>query len=221
MNQRPLKILIADDHPIFRRGLRQLLEGERRLDAVVEEASDGSQVLELFETGTFNLVILDIEMPGKNGLEVVRTLRDHRNACPVIFLTMYDDEELFDEALDLGVMGYVLKENAVHDILDAVHAVLSGKPYISALMSSAMLKGKAQAEQLRQRLPAIDMLTTTERRVLRLIAEGKTSKQIAEEFHISAKTVDNHRTTIASKLNIHGRHNLLKFALRHRPMLFF
>ncbi len=214
-----LQILIADDHPIFRKGLRQVLENERRIGAVVEEASDGLRALELLETANYNLAILDIEMPGKNGLDVVRAMRLRGISCPVIFLTMYDDKELFDEALELGVMGYVLKENAVHDILDAVKAVLSGKPYISALMSSAMLKGKAQAEQLSKHLPAIDILTTIERRILRHIADGKTSKQIAEEMHLSSKTIDNHRNNIASKLNIRGTHSLLKFAVLHKREL--
>ena len=214
-----LQILIADDHPIFRKGLRQVLENERRIGAVVEEASDGLRALELLETANYNLAILDIEMPGKNGLDVVRTLRNRGISCPVIFLTMYDDKELLDEALELGVMGYVLKENAVHDILDAVNALLNGRPYISALMSSAMIKGKLQAEHLSRNIPAIEALSITERKILRFISNGKTSKQIAEEMHLSSKTIDNHRNNIASKLNIRGTHSLLKFAVLHKREL--
>lgn len=219
MTEKQLRIMIADDHPIFRQGLRQVLENESRIKAVVEEATDGVQALELLETGRFNLAILDIEMPGKNGLDVVRTIRYRGNKCPIIFLTMYDDKELFDEALELGVNGYVLKENAVHDILDAVNALLSGKHYISALMSEVLLKDKVKSEQLSQKIPSIDMLSQIERRILRQIADGKTSKQIAEELHLSSKTIDNHRNNIASKLNIHGTHRLLKFAVQHKTEL--
>ena len=211
-----LEILIADDHPIFRKGLRQVLENEHRIGVVVEEASDGLRALELLETEKYNLAILDIEMPSKNGLDVVRAMRLRGISCPVIFLTMYDDKELLDEALELGVMGYVLKENAVHDILDAVNALLNGKPYISALMSSAMIKGKLQAERLSRKIPAIEALSITERKILRFISDGKTSKQIAEELHLSPKTIDNHRNNIATSLNIHGTHNLLKFAVQHK-----
>ena len=218
MTKKNLHILIADDHPIFRQGLRQVLENDPRLDATLEEGYDGLHALELLESGSYNLSILDINMPGKNGLEVVRAMRAKGISCPVILLTMYDDKELLDESLELGVMGYVLKENAVHDIIDAVKAVLSGKPYISALMSSALLKGKTKSN-MSQALPSIDLLTEIERRILLQIADGKTSKQIAEELYLSSKTIDNHRNNIATKLNIHGTHGLLKFAVLHKSEL--
>lgn len=213
-----MRFLIADDHPIFRQGLRQVIENEARIDAVLDEAYDGLRALELLEKENYNLVILDIDMPGKNGLDVVRSMRSRRIICPVIFLTMYDDKEIFDEALELGVLGYVLKDNAVHDIIDAIKAALAGKPYISALMSSALLKGKTKTN-LSQAFPSIDLLTEIERRILHQIADGKTSKQIAEELYLSSKTIDNHRNNIALKLKIRGTHGLLKFAVQHKSEL--
>jgi DNA-binding NarL/FixJ family response regulator len=219
MTEKALHILIADDHPIFRQGLRHVIENEHRINTVIEEASDGQSALEILETKNLDLAILDIEMPVKNGLDVVRALKPQGISCPIIFLTMYDDQELFDEAIELGVMGYVLKENAVHDILDAINAMLSGKPYISALMSSVLLKRNEQLKKLSRQLPSIKQLTSTERRILLQIANGKTSKRIAEEMHLSFKTINNHRNNIASKLNIHGTHNLLKFAVQHKSEL--
>ena len=132
-----------------------------------------------------------------------------------IFLTMYDDEELFDEALNLGVMGYVLKESAVREIVEAIRTVAGGKPYISGLMSKALLS-RSKREVPSPGRAALDQLTDAEKRVLRMIAQGMTSRAIADELHVSPKTIDNHRTNIASKLDIRGTHALLKFALRHQ-----
>jgi DNA-binding NarL/FixJ family response regulator len=207
-----IRIVIADDHPIFRHGLRQVMQTEKSI-AIVGEAGDGTSALELIENHKPDIAILDIDMPKMNGLEVVRSLRGSGNDVSVIFLTMYDDEELFDEAMDLHVLGYVLKENALHDIVHAIHAVAAGRPYISPLMSHALLGRKTKGTE--DELASLESLTETERKVLRLIAQGKTSKTISDLLHVSPKTIDNHRTNIAAKLGIHGTHALLKFALKH------
>ena len=212
-----IRLLIADDHPIFRRGLRDVIEAERDLEIVAEE-SDGAAALETITRLHPDLVVLDIDMPKRGGLEVVRALGKADALPPVIFLTMYDDEELFDEALDLGVMGYVLKESATREIVEAIRTVAGGKPYISGQMSRALLSRSGRTIPF----PGgkdLDQLSDAERRVLRLIAQGKTSKAIADELHLSPKTIDNHRTNIASKLNLRGTHALLKYALRHQREL--
>lgn len=212
-----LRITIADDHPIFRAGLRQVILAEKDLELVAEEA-DGAAALEAVRRLHPDIAVLDIDMPTMSGIQVVRALRAEDALPPAIFLTMYDDEELFDEALDLGVMGYVLKESAVKEIVEAIRTVAQGKPYISGLMSRALLA------RTRPSLPspgrsALEKLTDAERRVLRLIARGMTSRAIADELHLSPKTVDNHRTNIAAKLEIRGTHALLKFALQHQQDL--
>jgi DNA-binding NarL/FixJ family response regulator len=212
-----LRLVIADDHPIFRAGLRQVIGAERDLEVVAEEA-DGAAALEAILHIHPDIIVLDIDMPKKSGLEVVKDLRRADALPPAIFLTMYDDEELFDEALNLGVMGYVLKESAVKEIVEAIRTVAGGKPYISGLMSKALLS-RSKREVPSPGRAALDQLTDAEKRVLRMIAQGMTSRAIADELHISPKTVDNHRTNIAAKLDIHGTHALLKFALRHQQDL--
>lgn len=212
-----LRLVIADDHPIFRAGLRQIIGAERDLEVVAEEA-EGVAALEAVLRTHPDIIVLDIDMPKKSGLEVVKALRQADAFPPTIFLTMYDDEELFDEALNLGVMGYVLKESAVREIVEAIRTVAGGKPYISGLMSKALLS-RSKREVPSPGRAALDQLTDAEKRVLRMIAQGMTSRAIADELHVSPKTIDNHRTNIASKLDIRGTHALLKFALRHQQDL--
>lgn len=212
-----IRLAIADDHPIFRHGLKQVIGAERDLEIVADE-SDGDNALDAIIRLKPDVVVLDIDMPKKSGLEVVRALRLVDALPAAIFLTMYDDVELFDEALNLGVMGYVLKESAVKDIVEAIRAVAGGRPYISGLMSRALL-AHSRREVRSPGRTALDQLSIAEKRVLRLIAQGKTSKAIADELHLSPKTVDNHRTSIASKLNIRGTHALLKYALQHQQEL--
>ncbi len=211
-------LVIADDHPVFREGLRKVLAGHSFV-STIDEAGDGREALALIREKKPDLAILDIGMPGLDGLEVVHSLREGGDLVSVIILTMYDDQEIFDEALNLGVRGYVSKENAPGEIVDAVKAVLAGKPYFSATMSQAMLNRSSRARNLQKNLPALNELTDVERQILCLIADGKTSREIAAELFVSAKTIDNHRTDIAAKLNIRGTHSLVKFALRHRSEL--
>jgi DNA-binding NarL/FixJ family response regulator len=212
-----LRLVIADDHPIFRAGLRQVIGAEHDLEIVAEE-TEGAAALNAILRTRPDIIVLDIDMPKKSGLEVVKDLRRADALPPAIFLTMYDDEELFDEALNLGVMGYVLKESAVKEIVEAIRTVAAGKPYISGLMSKALL-ARTKPSLPSPGRSALEKLTEAERRVLRLIARGMTSRAIADELHVSPKTVDNHRTNIASKLDIRGTHALLKFALQHQQDL--
>jgi DNA-binding NarL/FixJ family response regulator len=212
-----VRLVIADDHPIFRAGLRQVITAEKDLEVVAEEA-DGGAALEAIRRTRPDIIVLDIDMPKQSGLEVVKALRQEDALPPAIFLTMYDDEELFDEALNLGVMGYVLKESAVKDIVEAIRTVAGGKPYISGLMSKALLS-RTRREVPSPGKTALEQLTDAEKRVLRMIAQGMTSRAIADELHVSPKTIDNHRTNIAAKLDIRGTHALLKFALRHQQDL--
>lgn len=218
MTSRPLTLLIADDHPLFRKGLRQVLEAEKQI-GLLEEAGDGESALRIIETSQPSIAILDIDMPGKSGFDVARGIRAKHLNTSIIFLTMYKEEDMFDEAMDLGAKGYVLKENAVADIVASVRSVALGEYYISPQLSSLLMTRRGERQTIKKNSPGIDELTASERRILRLISEGKTTKEIAEELFISPKTVDNHRTNISTKLDLHGSHSLLKFALEHKSRL--
>ncbi len=211
-------VLIADDHPVFRQGLRQVIESDPALH-IVQEAGDGREALRCIRERKPGICILDIQMPQLDGLAIVRQMRAERLAGEVIFLTMYKEEELFNAALDLDVKGYVLKESAVNDILQGIHTVGAGHRYISPALSDFLVTRRAGAEALRRRKPGLNDLTPSERRILKLIAEDKTSKEIAGELGLSPRTVENHRTNICTKLDVHGIHGLIKFAYDNKSRL--
>ncbi len=213
-----IKILIADDHPIFRAGLRQVLEKNNQC-MIVHESDDGDDALRFLSTNGVDVAVLDIQMPGLNGLALARTLNEKKLPVRIIILTMHRQEDMVDEAFKLGVHGYVLKENAVLDILHAVSAVSNGEYYISPQISSYIIKQTKKEHPDKWELPMLKELTDTERKVLKLISMNKTSKDIGDELHISSRTVDNHRTNICAKLNLHGPHKLLLFAIEHKDKL--
>ena len=213
-----ITVLIADDHPIVRRGLRQVIEADTML-RVVDEVGDGktafSRLLELKP----NVAVLDIDMPGMDGFEVTREVGRRSLSVGVIILTIHSEEDIFNEALDLGVKGYVVKDSAVTDIVAGIKAVAAGQHYISPALSSYLVNRRVRTRALKAEKPSLNKLTPTERRILNLIAEYKTSKDIAEELFIHYRTVENHRTNICQKLDLHGSHALLKFALKHKSEL--
>jgi DNA-binding NarL/FixJ family response regulator len=215
---KPLGILVADDHPLFRQGLRQTIETESGFQ-VVREVGDGHRALEAIRELKPDLCILDVNMPALDGLEVVRQMQAQRLRTEVIILTMYKEEDLLNAALDLGVKGYVLKESAVTDILDAIRAIMAGHHYISPGLSEFLFARSAGAKALRQEKPGLERLTRTEQHILRLIAQDRTSKEIAEALSLSPRTVENHRTNICAKLDVHGIHSLVKFAYAHKSRL--
>ena len=210
--------LIVDDHPTFRQGLRQLIATDPHFQ-VVAETADGLDALNLAKSSNAEMVILDISLPGINGLEVARRLLATRSQAKVVILTMHADEEFFNKALNLEVKGYVLKDNAVTEILSCLKAVAAGKFYLTPSMSACLLKRRQRTQALQHSRPALDALTTGERRILRRIADNRTSKEIAREFGISHRTVEAHRANICSKLDLHGCHRLLQFSLEHRAEL--
>ncbi len=212
------RIVIADDHPVFLQGLRQIIELEPGLE-VVGEASDGNNALEAIRVFKPGIVILDIEMPRLDGLAVTRRLREQKIPIEVILLTVHREESLLNFALELGVKGYVLKDSAAVDIVSCINAVAKGEYYTSPALTTYLVNRGRPAERSRGARPGPLDLTPTERHVLRLIADYKTSKEIAEELGISRRTVETHRTNICQKLEIHGSHALMKFALEHKSRL--
>jgi DNA-binding NarL/FixJ family response regulator len=213
-----LKLIIVDDHPVFRRGLRQVIE-ENPGFRIVGEASDGETALRLAAELQPAIAVVDIDMPRLSGLEMVRTLKKKQTAIAVVFLTMYKEEDVFNAAMDLGARAYVLKENAADDILSALEKVARGETFISQSISEMGRRRSNRVQELLLNKPQIDNLTPAERRILKLIAEDRTSKEIASLLQISVKTVDNHRLSICHKLNLHGSHSLLKFAFDHKSQL--
>ena len=215
---RKVRVLIADDHPIFRRGLRQIIETASQL-RVVGEAADGEQALQWLQGERVDVAILDLTMQVKDGFAVARGVRDQRLPVALVLLTMHKDEHYLNAALDLGVQGYVLKDSAATEIIDCIHAVAAGHEYVSPALSSSLIRRSRGAAALAEQKPALSELTATERRVLKLIAEGQTSREIATALHIGVRTVEHHRNNIALKLELHGSHALLKFAVQHRSEL--
>lgn len=213
-----IRIVIADDHPVFRRGLQMVITSDPMLK-VVGEASGGTEAISIIETLHPDVAVLDIDMPDKNGFDVVRRVQTLPSVPKIVFLTMHQDEALFNGAFDLGVQGYLLKDSAVTDIIKSIKAVAAGEHFISSSLSTFLVNRSRRSVSLLERKPTIEDLTPTERRVLRLIAENKTSKEIADLLCISLRTVENHRAHICQKLDLRGAHALLKFALTHKQEL--
>lgn len=213
-----ITVLIADDHPIFRAGLRQVIEASPDV-RVVAEAGDGDEALAAIEAANPALAILDIDMPVRDGLDVARTLRDRRSGTRIILMTMHKDAWFLDAALDAGVDGYVPKDSAAAEITGAIRSVHAGQAYVSPQLSSLLITRRRRAEALVKDLPAIDSLTPTEVKVLKLVAEIKPTKEIAEVMGISPRTVEHHRASITQKLDLKGPHALARFAVKHQASL--
>jgi DNA-binding NarL/FixJ family response regulator len=213
-----IKVVIVDDHPLFRGGLRQVIESDPEFQ-LIGEAGDGPGGLQLIREQKPDVAILDVNLPGLSGLEIAQKLQHRRIPTRLIILTMYKEEETFNRAMDLGVSGFVLKENAVQDIVTGLKTVAAGEPYLSPSISGYLLRRRSRSESLVVRKPGLDDLTRAERRILLMIAQKKTSREIAVELSISPRTVEAHRANICTKLELHGSHSLLQFALENRSSL--
>lgn len=218
MNQPNITLIIADDHPLFRGGLKQAIESHKEF-SILSEASDGAQALDAIRKHSPRIAIVDMHMPQMNGLEVLKELSKEESSTDVIMLTMHDEEELFNRAIDLGVMGYVLKESAVSDILDSIRTVADGKQYISPSIAGYLVKRMKRPGASTDTGTKLSELTVMQRKVLQLIAENRTTKEIARQLFISPKTVERHRSNICDKLDISGNNALLKFVIEFKSLL--
>lgn len=202
-----IQILIADDHPIVRQGLRHTIETEDGLE-IVCETGDGQETLAAARKFHPQIIILDIDLPEMDGFQVIDALSREKIESKVIFLTVHREESFMRKALSLGGAGYVLKDCAVTDILAAIRAVSEGLPFISPAMTTYLIKAKSSPGR-------VESLTPAELRVLRLVAQYKTTQEIAETLGVSPRTIESHRATITQKLGLRGSHSLMRYALQH------
>ena len=205
-------VVVADDHAIFRHGLKEVIANAPGL-RVVGEADNGRSAIDVIVAQKPDVAVLDLDMPGLDGFDVARQTRDLQLPTRVVILTMHVDELHFDQAIDLGVCGYVVKDDAVTDVITCIKVVAAGGDYVSPALSSHLLRRSRR----RLSVPPSSEATFTpaERRVLALLADLKTTRQIAAELGVSPRTIDNHRANLCAKLGLRGAHALAKFALEH------
>jgi two-component system response regulator NreC len=204
----PIRIVLADDHVLVRQGLKSLLEREGF--QVVAEASDGQEALRHVESFQPDIAVMDISMPILNGLNAAREARRASPKTKTILLTQHDESQYIRDALEAGVKGYVLKSQVASDLVLAIRQVSLGQVYLSPGVSSAIMEAY-QSKSEKSRNP----LTLRERQVLQLIAEGKSTKDVASLLGISVKTAESHRTRLMQKLDIHETASLVLYAVRH------
>ncbi len=205
-------VLLADDHPIVRQGLRHLLEAEPDIK-ILGEASDGLQAVQLSEKFKPNVLIVDLMMPGLNGLEVVRQVKDRSPATFSIVLSMQSADVYVVEALKSGAAGYVLKETGPSELVNAVQQVISGKRYLSPRLSERLIDVLLQTSD-EITLDPYETLTNRERETLQMVAEGLTTSAIAKRLSISPRTAELHRGRMMDKLGLHGQTELILYALK-------
>jgi DNA-binding NarL/FixJ family response regulator len=213
-----IQIVIADDHPLMRKGLRLTIEEDACLK-VVAEASDGEMAVALTARHCPHILLLDIQMPKLNGLEVAREINRQGIRTGIIFLTYHTSEDLFQRAMALGSMGYIVKDSAVEEVVAGIRTVAEGRLYVSSAITAELLKQREKVRHHAEQLPA-SRLTATEKRIMQMIAHGKTSKEIGAELSIHYRTVQNHRTNICRKLDLEaeGANTLLRFVLQNKSL---
>ncbi|MCK5254596.1 MAG: response regulator transcription factor [Deltaproteobacteria bacterium] len=207
-----IKVVIADDHTILRQGIKALLDNQEGIE-VVGEAKDGREAIKTIEELLPDVILMDIAMPGLNGLEATRRIKKKFPKVKVVVLTMHANEEYIFQILNAGADGYLVKETAFQDLISAINAVHKGEAFMSPSISKKVMTDYIQRAQGEEKV-GFDTLTTREREILQLVAEGNSNKKIAEALFISPKTVETHRAHIMDKLNIHDRAGLIKYAIR-------
>lgn len=208
----PYRIIIADDHIILRQGIKKIIEASKDI-VVVGEASDGFELLNLMKEVTPDMVIMDISMPNLRGLEATSELKAIYPEVKILILTMHKKKEYLYHAFSAGADGYLLKEDTDTELFSAIETVRRGEPYVSPVLSKEMT-GDLVGIYRGDVRPTEDPLTAREREILKLIAEGKSSKEIADLLYISPSTVHHHRTSIMKKLNLKRIAELVKYAIR-------
>jgi DNA-binding NarL/FixJ family response regulator len=212
------RIVIVDDHPVFRRGLMEIIESDATYE-VAAEVGDGESAIQQIKSIKPDVAVVDLNLPKMPGLELVRAVSALPHPPVIVVLTMQADEGTFNAAMDAGAQGYLVKENAVSDVLAGLKAVAAGGVFISPSVAQFEVRRHHRASVLKKQKKGLAVLTPTERRILRLVAENKTNKEIGGELFISHRTVETHRSHICEKLELSGNRALLAFAFNHKSDL--
>lgn len=208
-----IKVLIADDHYVVRKGIRQIIAEQPDME-VLGEAVDGIETLEKTKELQPDVLLLDIAMPELSGLEVGRILKDTGIKTKIVVLSMHAKESYVHQILDAGALGYVLKDAPSTDIMDAIHAAWRGEYYLSPKIEAGVVESYLKNKNKKPAVKGYDLLSEREQQVFRLVVEGKTANEIADILFLSPKTVSKHKLNIMNKLGIHGRLELLKYAIQ-------
>ncbi|MDF2571442.1 MAG: nreC [Sporomusa sp.] len=211
-----IRIVIADDHAVLRSGLKALLNCSPLFD-VIGEAGDGQQAYHMVEDLRPDVLLLDISMPVMSGVDCIKEIKSRGLPCRILVLTMYDDNEYIKEVMRAGADGYVLKKSADTELVEGIIKIHSGKKYLNESMSQTLLNSllRINDEKNDQRDP-YTLLSTRERQVLRLLAQGYTNSEIAEQLSLSTKTVDTYRSRIMNKLDVRKKSELVNYALQYK-----
>lgn len=210
---KPVRILLADDHTLFRKGLRLLLEGQPGFE-VVGDAADGRSAVAMTEQLDPDVVVMDIAMPALNGIEAARQISAKLPRSAVVFVSMHSDEAYVLKALKCGARGYLLKDSAEQDLINAIVAVNEGKAFFSPAISKMLMEEYIRQMQGREIEDSYDLLSNREREILQLLAECRSNKDIAALLNLSLYTVETHRSNILQKLNLHSQAELILYAVR-------
>lgn len=208
-----IRILLADDHTVVRKGLRLLLESQAGFD-VIADACDGRETIALAEQHQPDVVVLDVAMPILNGIEAARQISAKLPHTAIVFLSMHADEGYVLKALKSGARAYLLKDSAEYDLIAAIKAVSEGKAFFSPAISKMLVEDYVRQMRERDVEDSYELLTTRERELLQLLAEGKTNKDVASLLNLSLYTVETHRSNIFQKLNLHNSAELILYAIR-------
>lgn len=210
-----IRVLLTDDHTLFRQGIRTLLAAESDIE-VIGEAGNAAQAISLARETRPDLVLMDIGMAGLSSFEATRQIRKERPETRVVFLSMYDDEDYIAECVDMGANGYILKESPAEQLITAIREVSRGGSYLSPRILSRLVEGFRNNGRGIARQPRFDSLTKREREILKLLAEGKSVKEVAAEFDLSVKTVEAHKFNLMRKLDIHNKAQLVQYAIQKK-----
>ena len=208
-----IRVLLADDHKIMREGLRSLIKDEGNL-TVVGEARNGNETVEMARSAGPHVVIMDIAMPDLNGIEATRKILKDNPATKIIGLSGHPDQRYVREMLKAGASGYILKDTAYEELIRALKEVMNGRTYLSPEVTRGVVDSFVRANSSQEANPAFAILSDREREVLQLLAEGMTTKEMADSLSVSVKTIETHRRNIMEKLNLHSVAELTKYAIR-------
>ena len=208
-----IRILLADDHTVMRRGLRLLLESQPEF-SVVAEASDGRQAVQQAEATLPDVAVMDIAMPNLSGIEAAQRIATAQPNTAIVILSMHSDEGYVLRALKVGAKGYLLKDSAEGDLIEAIKAVHQGKTFFSPEISKMLVEDYVREIRTRGAEDTYDLLTSREREILQLLAERKSNKEIAQALNISVYTIETHRRNLHEKLNLHSLAELILYAVR-------